>query len=420
MLALGVDAGQAAIGDANRGLVDFLMDDGSLATLADVRCNIKFPQHYGVYTFGSSVEGGVTDKIQQFNIAGTHYATSGVFLHQGCKDVWADLNISDPYVRALGWTGVVPGDTQGGLSMGCYDEDKNQVRSFALNALYTDSITGSVSIEYGYFAWQPRYTGTVGTSSSDPFVISLKDWAVSGPGTAYQAGVRVKNNIETNFFKGDPHERTGETLPARFVRINKLTDTYGSGPAEYSLTGCTPTCNFSNAAGNFIRLENSVIGKVNRGWYVILDGDFDTNFTRAELFKFAYDEENNDARSYGHTLEAASGTTITDLIVMYDTNTVKGAGTFTNLQVSTFNLLTIGRDNLITGTNVAGTVTIDASTGTTTITSVVFTGSPRAIITVGAGSTAVVSSITAPSGSTITGAGSLTYNGGSVAMPYTI
>ena len=187
MLSLRYPAKTADICDANKGLIEFRMSDGSLATLADVRANIMFAQQYSIYTWGSVDEGGVTNKINQFNVSGLHYATSGVFFHQGVKNAWADPShfvVSDPYIRGLGWTGVVPGQTQGGLPMGCNDQSKDQVRFAGFSGYYTDSITGGVTFEYGLHNFVQRFTGHVGSSADDPFVVRIKDWGVSGPGTA--------------------------------------------------------------------------------------------------------------------------------------------------------------------------------------------------------------------------------------------
>jgi len=406
MLSLGYPADTADICDANKGLIEFRMSDGSLAKLADVRADIEYAQQYSIYTWGSFEEGGVTNKISQLNVAGLHYATSGVFFHQGVKNAWSDPNnfvVSDPYVRGNGWTGAAPGQTQGGLPMGCNDQSKDQVRGAGFGGYYTDSITGGVTFEYGMANWVQRFTGRVGNSAADPYVVRIKDWGVSGPGTGYPAGVRVKKTGEGIFFKGDPHDRPGDIGPVRFVRFEKLPDTYGSGPGSDYLEGCTPSNAYFDGPSNFARLENSTT-RLNRGWHVTFAGDWNSNFIRGDLFYFAFD----DGRSYGHTLAAVSGTTITDTIVMRDTDTVTGLGTFTNIGVSNYNPATRGQTNIITDTNVAGVVTLDRNTEITTVRNVRFTGTARTIVTVGARSSVDVSALCAPDGSRITGAGSLT------------
>ena len=69
----------------------------------------------------------------------------------------------------------------------------------------------------------------------------------------------------------------------------------------------------------------------------------------------------------GTRLRAAQGTTITDTITMRDTDKLTGPGTFTNVNVSPGSGATVTQDNTITDTNLSGKVTLDASTGSTTI-----------------------------------------------------
>jgi hypothetical protein len=409
----------SAICDANRGLLEFRMTDGTMANLADVRANISYAQQYSIYTWGDAGAGGTKNKIYQLNVAGLHYATSGVFFHQGVRNAWADPNktvISDPYMRMAGWDGSVPGASQGGLPMGCGDQNKDQVRMASFNGYYTDSVTGGITIEYGGGNFVQRYGGRFGTSAADPFVVRVKDWMVTGPNEqGYRPGVRVKKTSEVILFKGDPHDTPDTGQPIRFVRFVKVPSTYGDGPANSPLAGCAYNNNTFDGASNLIRLENST-DKLNRDWYVTLSGDWNTNFVRGELFLFAFDP----SRSYRHTLNADSGTTITDLITMYDTDTVTGPGTYTNIRVSDYSASTQGQANTITATNVTGSVLIDANTATTTISNVDFKGSARTIITVGSGSSAVVSHLCAAAGSNITGAGKLTYDGVDVTMPFTV
>lgn len=409
----------SSICDVNQGLLDFRMTDGTTAALADIRANVKFAQAYGLYTNGSFTEGGASNKITQLNVAGLYYATSGVFFHQGVRNAWADPNsttISDPYNRMLGWDGTTPGQTQGGLLMGCTNAAKRQVRTNSFAGYYTDSIIGGITIEYGGATFTPRFSRQVGAGVNDPFVVKIKDWYVTGPGTGFPAGVRVKKNIETHFFKGDPHDFPDTVGPHRFLKIVKLPSTYGDGPGTSPLTGCATNNNFFDGPSNFARTENSVVGRLNRDWHIEFSGDFTTNFVRADLLKFSFDA----ARSYRHTMRAGSGTTITDTITLNDTDTVTGPGTFTNLATADGAGETLGQSNTIKQTTVAGVVTVGASTGTTTISDVTFTGSPRAVVNIGSGSSVVASNLCVPAGSTIAGSGSLTYNGVPQSLPYTI
>src|SRR6185436_13952610 len=121
---------------------------------------------YSIYTYsahvGDHTPGDNAYRIKEFNVSGLHYATCGVFFHQGVKNAWSDPDdfvCSDPYVRALGWTGVVPGQTQSGLSMGCSDQTRDQVRFAGFNGYYTDSITGGLTFEYGGHNFVQRFSG---------------------------------------------------------------------------------------------------------------------------------------------------------------------------------------------------------------------------------------------------------------------
>jgi hypothetical protein len=409
--------------DANRGLVEFRMSDGSVATLADVRANIRFSQHYAIYTWGSINR--TTDVIEQFNVAGLMYATSGVFFHQGVKHAWGDpdrLVVSDPYVRAWGWDGVQRATMDRGLPMGCNDLTKDQNRGTSFTGYYTETITGGVTLEYGAMNWVIRETGTVGSASA-PFVIRLKDWYVSGPGTQYPAGVRVKKTGQAMVFKGDPHDRMLDGAnPTRFVRAIKLPDDYGSGPGSEPMVGAGCGVNSGTSAdgpAEYFLIENTTTG-LTRGWSFEFAGDWRSYETynagklaRSFLLILAYDGAQ---RMYLNTMRLASDAALdpaqsADLVTMADTNTITGPGSFGNVRVSDFSTATPGRDNTITDTNISGSVTIDANTETTTISNVNFTGSARAVITVGSGSTAVVTDLCVPNGSTITGAGTLNYEG---------
>jgi hypothetical protein len=247
--------------------------------------------------------------------------------------------------------------------------------------------------------------------------------------------VQVKKTYPSQsvFFKGDPHPEHGNNQPFRFIRLIKLPDSYGSGvfggslnPANCAPGNLTAADNANvDANDNFFRLEaNDVANFINFGWDVGFQGDWTTNFLRGQLFYFQYAPDFASDRSYGHTLRAVA-TTFTDTTYMHDTHTITGGGTFTNVQVcggvcgGNFSGNVIARDNTITNTNISGTVTVAASTGTTTISNVRFTGAGRAVITVGTGSTVNATSLCTPSGSTVTGTGTFNYNGTPRTLPYT-
>jgi hypothetical protein len=414
-IEIGKLASDAAICNLNAGFVQFNMTDGSAAVLADVRANFKFTQAYALYTNGSTTVGGTTNKINQFNAAGMYFATSGIFFHQGTKNAWADPDrtvFSDPFARHWGWEGTQTATLQGGLPVGCTSLANSQARQNVFNGFYVDSITGGVTIEYAGFAWTPRYSGAIG-SAGDPFIIRVKDWHVSGPGTPYPAGVRPKKRGETILMKGDPHD-AGDDVPRRFVRFIKLPDDYGSGPASVGISGCTESGNAGpDADSRHLRWENSVAsGRTNRGWDIELAGDWRSyaqggTILRGTLFSTAFDTY----RSYNNTLRIASGTTYPETFTMHDTVTAIGPGTWAGIAVADFNANNPGRNNTVTDTQVSGVIAIDADTENTTVSNVNFTGSARAVITIGANSDATVTDLCVPDGSTITGTGTLTYEG---------
>lgn len=294
--------------------------------------------------------------------------------------------------------------------------------------MYVDELTGGVQFEYGTPYFGQRAIGKIG-SASQPFTVRVKDWGASGPGTAYPAGVRSKRSHQPILFKGDPAPDLGYE-PSRFLRVIKLPDTYGSGVYGGSIVNAlcaegNETNNFTQSGTyNVMRLEANSTGNVNHGYKVEFVGDWDTNFWRGHLFYFHYAPTNSTNRSWQHVLKAASDMTFTDSIAMHDTNTVTGPGTFTNItttDVTAGDSSVLQADNnLVTDTHVAGTIAIGDDTGTLTATNIEFTGAARAVITVGSGSAAVVSDLCVPDGSTITGAGTLTYEGSSESMPYTI
>jgi hypothetical protein len=213
--------------------------------------------------------------------------------------------------------------------------------------------------------------------------------------------------------KGDPHD-AGDDVPRRFVRFIKLPDDYGSGPASVGISGCTESGNAGpDADSRHLRWENSVAsGRTNRGWDIELAGDWRSyaqggTILRGTLFSTAFDTY----RSYNNTLRIASGTTYPETFTMHDTVTAIGPGTWAGIAVADFNANNPGRNNTVTDTQVSGVIAIDADTENTTVSNVNFTGSARAVITIGANSDATVTDLCVPDGSTITGTGTLTYEG---------
>jgi hypothetical protein len=67
---LGISEATREICGFNEALLSFRMDDGSAATLADVRANVRFSQMAAIDFFGSQTLGATTNVINQVNVAG--------------------------------------------------------------------------------------------------------------------------------------------------------------------------------------------------------------------------------------------------------------------------------------------------------------------------------------------------------------
>jgi hypothetical protein len=416
--------------DGMAGLLHFTTTNNTQPDLVDVRANIAFAQGASIRFDGQQSVGPGNNRIKQVNLAGLHYATSGAYVNGGVQKIWMDPDRtwqSDPYLRTHGWDGAIA-RTEGGYPLGCFDATRTQQRGFGAATVYVDELTGGVQFEYGTPIFNQRAVGKIGSSSA-PFIVRLKDWGSSGPGTAYPAGVRSRRSHQPILFKGDPAPDLGYE-PSRFIRLIKLPSDYGDGvygnPIADGLcaAGNETSNNYNSGTYNVMRLEANSSTHVNHGYRVEFQGDWTTNFWRGPLFYFHYAPTSSANRSWQHILRVVSGTTITDSIAMHDTNTVTGPGTFTN--ITTADLVAVDTsvlqadNNVVTDTNVSGAVAITANTGTVTVNNVNFTGSARAVITIGSGSAAVVTGLCVPNGSTITGAGTLTYEGDSESLPFTI
>jgi hypothetical protein len=422
--------------EINVGLVDLRVTDTSNPPLVDVRANFRNAEAYGLYLSGTQAVGYATGRADQVNIAGVFLNTSGAFVN-GARNIWFDPDrtvFSDPYNRGFGWDGEVA-LTTGGRDVGCFDRKRSANGRMTNSAPYfADSVTGGVTFEWGYLGWQPREVNVVGSAAA-PFIIRVKDWGTSGPNTGYPAGVKVKKSYpaQSIFFKGDPHPNYDSVAtPFRFVRFIALPDEYGSGlygaAIDQSLCAAGNSGVVSNnqvdALDNTIRLEaNDVASYENVGWQIEFSGDWTTTWARGDLFLFQNYPDYSSDRSWDHTLVANDGMTFSDTIRMIDTHTLTGPGTFSNVAVGLGGAVpsnAVARDNTVTDTNVSGAIAIGASSGTTTIANVNFTGAARAVITIATGSTAIVTDLCVPDGSTITGAGTLTYEGAGQSLPYTI
>jgi hypothetical protein len=330
-------------------------------------------------------------------------------------------------------------------------------------------------MEYGMPNWVMRIVGSVG-SASEPFTIRVKDWGVSGPGTGYPEGVRPRNTAQVILFKGDPAEDFGSS-PSRFVRWIKLPDTYGSGASATSQA--SPPCSHAigtDGIANPMRFESNVVGKENRDYWFEYVGDWKSHlqsggtFVRGtELIQFG--GINDTSPNHSHIVRLATGTALAaDTIKLRDRSTVTGPGTWGNLsaehiasysavgtlptcesaialtswngQMVTWRFLTsdnrfyqcylnttpnpdewqwrevpTARNSTVTNTRVSGSVAISTDIKDTTISNVEFTGTARAIVTLGANSNVILADLCVPSGSTMTRAdetATATLDGGAV------
>ncbi len=343
--------------------------------------------------------------------------------------------LSDPYVRGYGWDGAVAASA-GGRSVGCFDRARSaNGRGHNSGPYFVDSLRGGVTFEYGYLIFSPNAPiGSVGTSQADPFVIRLKDWGSSGPGTGYPEGVQVKNSSDPIFFKGDPHPSYGKTAPFRFIRFVGLPSSYGNGVYGGSLTTCAAgnasNNNYPDAGGNVIRFEANDNDGETFGWDATFDGDWTKGWVRGPLVLLTYGPWSSTDRSWGHTLRAGPGFSFTDTIFLHDTNTATGLGSYTNVQVRAECIYSgavwcgkgkvSAKNNAIKDTTVVGAITIDPSSGVTTIQNVNFKGVARDVVNVGAGSAVNISDLCVPANSRVVGSGTATYNGASISLPYVL
>ena len=422
MLALGWPESQANNCDSNRGLVHFSMTDGTTAELADVRLNVQYSQSYALYTWGDIT--GTSNRIEHLKVAGSFFATSGIFFHQGVKNAWADPDltyISDPYIRTAGFTGAASTTSlpfEGSIQHGCIDMSRQQNRASTFIGYGFDTLTGGFTLEHAALGFVARLIGYIG-SADQPFTIRLKDLGITGPGTPYPAGLRVKATGETLFFKGDPAPALA-TTPSRYIRLILLQPTYGHGTTSYGSYDCNPDNVWDGGYAELFRLENNA-GSATTGYHFDFEGDWRTydqggKFARGPLITFGGDSDTSP--NYGHTARLASGTIIGELITLRDRSTVTGPGTWTDLAVADASTAVQGKDSTITDTNVAGTIKVSANTERTTIRNVNFLGSAREIISIGSAADANVSRICAADGSVIAGTGSVVYEGVAVTLPY--
>lgn len=437
---VGIASSQIPNCDINQGLIHFDVGDNSpFAILADVRANIRYAQMYALMFSGGPwyYEQNSNGHIQTCNVAGVMYATSGIFSHDGgCRDIWLDPErtvVTDPYVRMSGWQGQVVAGTVEGLPMACADGNQDQLRGGAIAAYYSSKMTGGVTLQYGNYGFVQRYSQRVGNGVKDPFIVRLQDVGVTGPverpcptGFTCAPGSRPRLFGDVNYFKGDPHHSPDTGGFLRFMRIHTLTPRYGLGLTVKGRAGCADSANSSDGGGdegNWLRFENGGVSFPTRDWMVELAGDWRLvsqggkwNRTLDNLIAFGSYEDSG--QSYRNGMRLADGAQVLDKFVMRDTTTITGPGTYNNLETGQGYGTATCRNNTVTNTNVNGVIT--ATCGTLTVSNVKFNGAARAVITVSAGASVVASALCVPAGSTIAGAGTLTYDGAAKTLPYTV
>jgi hypothetical protein len=253
--------------------------------------------------------------------------------------------------------------------------------------------------------------------------------------------VHIRSGYTDGVAKYDPAPTFGLTEPFRFLRYHVAPSLYGSKVYVNGISsGCAPDNLTSNASAVsspwLFRAEASRDGATSQ--YVT--SYFDVTLQGAQLWQNSstlswsadgggtgQDNTPGDStpdRTFGHVFRSASGTTV-PAIRMLDTNTATGPGAFNLIRI-----LRATMDggagylnpiaNTVTNTNVSGTVELGLNATSTAISNVNFTGAARAVVTVDSGADVTVTDICAPNGSTVTGTGTLTYEGASQALPYTI
>ena len=430
------------------GLLHVTLSNSSNPALLDVRANFKDTWANGVYVGGGDGGGdgeSTANRWQQVNFAGT-FINSAIYVNSGAMDVWLDPDRTafyDPFNRLAGWDGGVA-LTDGGVPVGCADLDRAMWGNpVGARIQYPRRVTGGAMAQYGtqeFYIFVPKYIGT----AAEPYTIRFSDYGASGTGemTGLTAGVMTKLvNLSTGIMKNDPSPAYSFTDLARFVRFIELPSTYRSGMYLSSIaSGCAvgnDTSNNSPTGSPFIwRGEASRDGVPSQ--YVTayfrvevagLSEWWGMGNSREYVNAAGSGPDNSPGpstpdRTFGHTLIATSGTSVPGITAMLDTNIATGPGSWYELRIDPKPLDQGGSispvDNTVTDTRVHGVVAVGAGATGTVISNVEFTGSARAVITIGTGSAVTVTDLCVPNGSTITGTGTLTYEGSGQSLPYTI
>jgi len=415
--------------------------------LVDIRANFHLTYKSGVMFFGGQSETSATNKIAQVNIAG-RFLGSGVNVNGGVYRIWFDPDrtvVMDPWMRGIGWDGAVAGQISG-RDVGCSDTARYEYRNFPpAKALFVNRITGGVTLEYGHAIADIFTSYQIGNGAADPFIIRLKDYGFSGPTeiTGYPPGVLGKQvGLRTGPIKHDPLWDYGSGL--RHIRIQQLPSLYGNGTNTQKIaSGCAAGNSTNNdvftSAGYIWQAEASRDGISSQ--YVTAYVDVTASGfsswvglgTTGEYLKGAGDSPDSTPgpstpdRTFGHTLRVSGGDSMPGVVTVMDSCTVTGPGTWNTISVTSWvtspgGTTIYANDNTITDTRVSGAVNISANAENTVIDNVEFTGSARAVITVGAGADVTVTDLCVPNGSSITIAsgGSVLYENETKTANYTI
>jgi hypothetical protein len=429
------------------GLIEVTLGNGSNPALFDFRANAHKTWGHALYVAGGAgdpTDNFITSRWQQMNVAGL-FMSSGVYVNSGVMDVWVDPDrtvVMDPWNRGAGWDGSFAATNGEGVKVGCRKASTADGRTHPrMEFQYTHRVTGGVTFEYGMpnaNLFVPKYVG----ASGNPYLIRIKDFGFSGPEeiTGLPSGIMVKGWF-TGIMKNDPSDTHGLTEPFRFVRFQQLPYKYGNGiQAGPIASGCavgTESNNYHSSRPYVWMPEASRDNPasspyVNAFWDVTMAG-FTPWFDMPDgisYFRSACESPDGSEapldRCHHNTLRVAGGTSMPGIAPMLDHTTVTGPGSWHTVDIQpivtspggvTINPI----NNTVTDTRIRSAVTIGINADNTILSNVDFSvnASARTIMTVDAGSDVTVSDICVPSGSQITGSGSVTLDGVALTLPYT-
>jgi hypothetical protein len=439
----GLGLGTTVEGTGQEGLIYFNPPGSHTGGLVEVRANFYKTKKNGIFFTGAQNAASATGDIAQVNIAGV-FVGSGFNINGGVHAAWIDPDrtvIMDPWARGLGWDGAAAG-TSGDISYGCSDTDRYEYRHFPQAVVYfTYALTGGVTLEYGGSMANMFGNRQIGNGATDPYIIRVKDWGFTGPNniTGYPSGVLTKMIAQTHgVIKHDPLPDYGDGI--RHIRMIQLPYDYGNGHWSSAIaSGCAEGNDTNNNQGTggsaYVWRAEATNDGVQSSWVTAYVNITFQGFTQWQSMSAAtYVQGSSPSlfpcgagcfdRSFGHTLRVASGTAMPGWANGTDTTTVTGPGTWNNITFTRVPLNGGGyvnpNDNTVTDTRVAGIVQVGQDATGTVINNVEFTGTARAVITIGTSSDVTVTDLCVPNGSTITGTGTLTYEGAAQTLPYTI